>query len=101
MVKLKDIHSLTEFQRNAKKHLHRLRQSGRPEVLTVNGQAELVVQSAQAYQKIIDDLELLNDLKGIARGAGQAKRGQGKPAHAFLKRLAARHGTELEGLQRA
>ncbi|HEX4796390.1 MAG TPA: type II toxin-antitoxin system Phd/YefM family antitoxin [Humisphaera sp.] len=96
MLKLKDIHSLTEFQRNAKKHLRRLRQSGRPEVLTVNGQAELVVQSADAYQKIIDDLELLQDLKGIGRGLDQARRGQGKPARAFLKTLAGRHGISLE-----
>ena len=33
-------YSLTDFKLNAKEHLERLRATGRPEVLTVNGKAE-------------------------------------------------------------
>ena len=44
MIQLADIHSLSDFQRNTKEHLQRLKRSGRPEVLTVNGKAEVVVQ---------------------------------------------------------
>lgn len=35
----------------------RLRRSGRPEVLTINGKAELVVQDAAAYQRLLEALE--------------------------------------------
>jgi PHD/YefM family antitoxin component YafN of YafNO toxin-antitoxin module len=94
MINLQDIRSLTDFQRNTKSHLRRLKQSGRPEVLTVNGEAEVVVQSAASYQKLVDDHELLETLKGIQRGLDQAKKGQGRPMRDFLRELVAKHGTQ-------
>jgi PHD/YefM family antitoxin component YafN of YafNO toxin-antitoxin module len=57
MIKLEDIHSLTDFQRNTRAHMERIRKTGRPTVLTVNGHAELVVQDAAAYQRLIEELE--------------------------------------------
>ncbi len=54
MIQLTDIHSLSDFQRNTKQHLQRLKRSGRPEVLTVNGKAEVVVQDARSYQNLLD-----------------------------------------------
>jgi len=59
MIKLEDIGSLTDFARNTKAHLKRLKRTGRPELLTVNGKAEVVVQSASAYQHLIESLEQL------------------------------------------
>jgi hypothetical protein len=59
MIRPEDIGSLTNFQRNTKAHLARLRRTGRPELLTVKGKAELVVQSAAAYQRLIESLEKL------------------------------------------
>ena len=41
-----DIRSLSDFKRNTVELLDRLRQTGHPLVLTVNGRAELVVQDA-------------------------------------------------------
>jgi hypothetical protein len=35
----------------------RLKLSGRPEVLTINGKAELVVQDAAAYQRLLEAVE--------------------------------------------
>lgn len=54
MINLQDIHSLTEFARNTREHARRLKKTGRPEVLTVNGRAEFVVQDAKAYQELLD-----------------------------------------------
>ncbi len=59
MIRSEDIGSLTDFARNTKEHLKRLRRTGRPELLTVNGKAEVVVQSAFAYQRLINLLEKL------------------------------------------
>ena len=59
MIRPDDIGSLTDFARNTKAHLKRLRRTGRPELLTVNGKAEVVVQSASAYQRLIESLEEL------------------------------------------
>ena len=57
MIKVEDIRSLTDFQRHTREHLDRLRRTGRPQVLTVNGQAEVVVQHAAAYQRLLEELE--------------------------------------------
>jgi hypothetical protein len=54
MIDVRDIHSLSSFQRKTRDHIRRLRRTGRPEVLTVNGKAELVVQDAEAYQDLVD-----------------------------------------------
>ena len=54
MIKIEDILSLTEFHRHSREHIARLRVTGRPEVLTVNGRAELVVQNAAAYQHLLE-----------------------------------------------
>ena len=59
MIRPEDIGPLTDFNRNTKAHLKRLRRTGRPELLTVNGKAEVVVQSASAYQRLITSLEKL------------------------------------------
>jgi len=59
MIRTEDIGSLTDFQRNAQAHLKRLKRTGRPELLTVNGRAEVIIQSASAYQKLIESLEKL------------------------------------------
>ena len=59
MIRPEDIGSLTDFQRNTQAHLKRLKRTGRPELLTVNGKAEVVVQNASAYQRLIELLEKL------------------------------------------
>jgi len=92
---LANIHSLSDFQRNAKHHIRRLKQSGKPAVLTVNGEAEVVVQSAEAYQKLLDDRELLDSIRSISRGLAQAKRGEGRVMREFLEALAKEQGVSL------
>jgi len=57
MIRPQDIESLTEFSRNMKANLKRLKRTGRPELLTVNGKAEVVIQSASAYQRLLDRLD--------------------------------------------
>lgn len=56
MIDLNDVCSLTEFRRNMKRHVLRLQETGRAQVLTVNGRAALVVQSAAAYQQLLDQV---------------------------------------------
>ena len=87
-INLSDINSLSDFQRNTRDHIRKLKRSGKPAVLTVNGQVEIVVQSAEAYQKLLDDRELLESIRGIGRGIEQAKRGEGWPMREFLEALA-------------
>jgi prevent-host-death family protein len=57
MIKLENIHSLTDFKRNAKEFIEQLRATRTPLVLTVNGKAEVVVQNAEAFQAMLDRLQ--------------------------------------------
>jgi len=95
-IDLENIHALSAFQRNSKDFIRKLKKSGRPAVLTVNGEAEVVVQSAEAYQKLLEGNELLERLRGISRGLDQAKRGAGRPLRALLRELASEHGISLQ-----
>lgn len=71
---------LSEFQRNPRDHVRRLKKSGRPEVLTLNGRPAVVVQSAKAYQGLLDEIERLETIAGIKRGLESFERGEGIPA---------------------
>jgi prevent-host-death family protein len=48
----KDMQSLTHFKRNTAKVMKRLKESGKPVVLTGNGHGEIVVQDAVAYERL-------------------------------------------------
>ena len=50
----RDIHSLSTFKRDTAKLVRQLKKTGQPVVLTVNGKAELVVQDAESYQKLLE-----------------------------------------------
>ena len=63
-----DIRSLSDFKRNTTDLLDRLRKTGHPVVLTINGKAELVVQDAEAYQALLDRVEAI---EGIQRGLAE------------------------------
>jgi hypothetical protein len=65
--------------------LKRLKATGRPEVLTVNGKAELIVQDAAAYE------ETLAAIRGIQRGLEGMKAGKGKPAHEAPEQIRREH----------
>lgn len=49
-----DIDSLTNFKRQTATYLKQLRATGTPVVLTVNGKAEVVVQDAAAYRRLVE-----------------------------------------------
>ena len=79
-----DIRSLSDFKRNTSELLERLKKTGRPLVLTINGKAEVVVQDAQAYQALLDRLETIESLQ---RGLADVKAGRTKPVRVVFKRL--------------
>lgn len=87
MFKAADICSMSEFVRNARTHAERLRATRRPEVLTLNGAAELVVQNADAYQEMLDRMDELETLAALNEAAAEIDRGEGSPAVEAMARL--------------
>lgn len=68
MIRMTDIHPLTDFLRNYREHLKRMKKGGRPHVLTVNGKAELVIQDAASFERLMDHLDEVEAIAGIRHG---------------------------------
>lgn len=81
MLDVRNIHPLDHFKRQTTEFRERLKATGQPEVLTVDGRAELVVQDAGAYQDLVQELQTLRqarveEFRGKVRiGLAQAERG--------------------------
>ena len=72
----RDINSLSDFKRNTPKFIQQMKDTGEPVVLTVNGRAEIVVQDAEAYQKLMAEVDRLHTIEGIKRGLNDVEEGQ-------------------------
>jgi len=79
-----DIHSMTTFKRNSTGLIKRMRKTGRPLILTVNGKAEAVLLDAASYREIAENLDAM---AGIRRGLAQAKKGMGRPVDEVFDEL--------------
>ena len=71
------IHPVSDFNRKPTEHIKRLKKTGQPEVLTVNGKAEIVMQDVQAYE---ETMGLLHSLKQIAKAKKAHDEGHALPA---------------------
>jgi PHD/YefM family antitoxin component YafN of YafNO toxin-antitoxin module len=87
MIFLKHIHSLSDFLRNAKSHISRLKKTGEPAILTVNGVAEAVVLSAEMYQKMLEEIDLGKTYQAIDRGLLESLRTGELSAEELIKVL--------------
>lgn len=94
MIDLRKVRSVTEFQRNVKEYVGKIKDSRTPLVLTVNGRAELVVQDATSYQELLNRLEELETVAAIRVGLQDAKEGRVQPARKALKNLGEKLGIQ-------
>ncbi|MEO8096302.1 MAG: type II toxin-antitoxin system Phd/YefM family antitoxin [Acidobacteriota bacterium] len=92
MLDLREIRSVTEFQRNAKMYLSHLKKTKKPLVLTVNGRAQVVVQNAASYQTMLDRLERAETVAAIRTGISEIREGKGVPLHQAEAQLRKKHG---------
>src|SRR5260370_42409902 len=83
----RDIQSLSTFKRDTAKLVRQLKKTGQPVVLTVNGKAELVVQDAESYQRLLEAKDRMEAIEGIKRGLESMKRNAGKPPERFFQEL--------------
>lgn len=84
-----DVLSLSEFKRRTRDVIDRLRRTGRPVVLTINGKDALVVQDAAAYQALLDRVEAIEQIRP---GLADVKGGRARPARRVFAQLRRKHG---------
>ena len=96
MLKVNNIHSVTDFARNTRDHIERLRQTGEPVVLTMNGKAAVVVQDAEAYQRLLDAADYHGAVQTLRERLEALERGEhGRPMREVVEELAAEAGVDL------
>lgn len=91
------IDSLTNFKRQTAQYLEQLHATGEPVVLTVNGKAQVVVQDAAAYQRLVElaaKADREETVAAIREGLADVAAGRTKPARAALKALAKKYGLD-------
>ena len=91
MTQIQNVDTLTHFKANTAEVLERLKTTGAPMVLTVEGEAQVVVQDAGSYQEMLQLLDRAQAIEGIRRGLSSMERGEGRPADEVFERIRGRH----------
>jgi PHD/YefM family antitoxin component YafN of YafNO toxin-antitoxin module len=84
---LEEIHSLSDFQRNAKQHIVRMKKKRRPLVLTINGKAEMVAVDVKSFQEMLEIIDRVEAVEGIRLSLESKQRGEGKTLERFDKEM--------------
>jgi prevent-host-death family protein len=86
-----DIHSLTDFKRRTSEFIEQIKETGHPLVLTLNGKAELVVQDAASYQKLLAALDQAEAIEGIRKGLKSVQEGRTRPVEEVFEEIRREH----------
>ena len=92
-----DIHSLSDFKRKTTDFVARMKKSGHPLVLTINGKAELVVQDAATYQRLVELVERVEMMEFLRESLQDVEEGRAEPAVEALERLGRKHRLQRKG----
>ncbi len=87
-----DIQPLTTFRNNSVKSIKQLKKTGRPIILTVNGKPEAVVQSAAAYQRLLDIAAAADEREGVRQGDEDIAQGRTRPAKQIFDEMRKQYG---------
>lgn len=87
-----DTDSLTHFQEHAREIIEELKTTGQPLLLTVDGEAEVVVQAAKPYRRLLELLDQAEAVAGIRRGLASMARGEGRLLTEVFDDIRRRHG---------
>jgi PHD/YefM family antitoxin component YafN of YafNO toxin-antitoxin module len=72
-----DIHSFTTFKRNSSDLMKRMKETGRPLVLTINGKAEAVLLDPTVYQVVADQVDAVMRIRRGPRANRERRRAAG------------------------
>ena len=85
-----DMHTVTDFSRKPAEHIKRLMERKRPEILTVNGKAAVVVQDAETYEKMAALAAYAESIQSIRQALSE----KGRPLEHFTQAFESKHGIQ-------
>src|SRR5205814_5370689 len=81
-----DIKPVSEFRANAAELIEQVRNSGRPIVLTQRGHSAAVLLDVAGYAQLVEELELLRDVRTAAQQIESGKGVSNREAKAQLRK---------------
>ncbi len=90
-----EAHPLTEFVENAPEFSRRLKETGEPVVLAVEGGTDVVVQDADSYRKLLEEVERARALEGIRQGLEDMRAGRTLTLEQFKEHVRTKHGISV------
>jgi len=82
---------LSNFTSNPAPFLEKLRQSGQPLVLTVEGHGDIVLQDAAAFRRGQQQLERMETIAAVKEGLRDVAEGRTQPMREALVDIARKH----------
>ena len=92
----RDIMSLSTFKRDSNKVMRQLKKTKEPVVLTVNGKAEIVVQDAESYQRLLELKERAEVVEILRQRLASRGRKKERTADDFFSEFFAKNNIPLE-----
>jgi len=85
-----DIKPVSDFRANAAGMIEQVKTSGRPLVLTQRGESAAVLLDVAVYSELIEELELLSDLRTAMKQVDEGQVVSNREAKAELRKRLAR-----------
>ncbi len=82
-----DIYPVSDFNRKPGEHIKRLQETKKPEVLTVNGKAAVVMIDPESYDNLAGAAELSRTLQQLQEVRAAYDRGEAQPLLEAYKEL--------------
>jgi len=95
-MKSQDITSVTEHRQHLRDHINQVKETGRPMFVTSGGTAEAVVLSPQAYDALIEEVELARSVISLDESMQDVKAGRTRPMRDALKEMIEEFGGKLD-----
>ncbi len=82
-----DIYPVSDFNRKPSEHIKRMQETRKPEVLTVNGKAAVVMLDPDSYDQLAQSAELLRTLDNIRLAKAEYEAGNSKSIEQVFSEL--------------
>jgi len=90
MLHPRNVVPLTDFKRNTAEFRDRLKKTGEPLLLTVDGRADMVVLDAESFDKILGRLDFAETVTDAQAGLKDVAEGRTEPAEKVIAEARAR-----------
>jgi prevent-host-death family protein len=95
-----DIHTLSEFKKNASKLIKQAKDTKRSIILTVNGLPAAVIQDPESYQDLIDARDRAQTVLVLRKRQSDVKKGvKLRSAEKFFSDLSKKHGVTFDDVE--